>query len=115
MLRRNLPARLAAGLAATALALAPGIASADEGDGAVCETQEVVVTGKSVPVMMEPSVDGSRLFTASKGEFFACSAVEVGGVHNECGADKSEVWMILTDYERFDAYIPSHCVADVFR
>lgn len=107
---------LFAGVAAAALVLATaGTAAADSGDGAVCETQEVTVTGRSVPVMLEPSVDGPRLFTAAKGEFFACSAVKVGGEHNECGAEKSEVWVILTDFDRFDAYVPSHCVADVFR
>ncbi|ADD41737.1 hypothetical protein [Stackebrandtia nassauensis] len=116
MLRRKLPAGLVTGFAAASLVLASaGVASADEGDGAVCETQEVVVKGRSVPVMLEPSVDAPRLYTASKGEFHKCSAVKVGGEHNECGASKSNVWVILTDYKRFDTYIPSHCVADVFR
>lgn len=113
---RKLPAGLFTGFAAVSLVLASATAAvADEGDGAVCETQEVTVTGKSVPVMLEPSVEGSRLFTAAKGEFFTCSAVKVGGEHNECGADSSDVWVILTDFDRFDAYVPSHCVADVFR
>lgn len=107
--------RLLAGVVAVGLASAPGVAVAEDGDSAVCETQEVTVTGKNIPVMAEPSLESSRLFTAAKGEFFTCSAVKIGAEHSQCGAKGSEVWIILTDFERFDAYVPSHCVADVFR
>ncbi|MGH8792824.1 MAG: hypothetical protein ACRDXX_09270 [Stackebrandtia sp.] len=93
-----------------------GRADAAEGfDSAVCETHDVqVVKGHDVEVRAEPDLNAPRLFTAEGGDFYRCSAVTVGGVHSECDADESEVWLVITDFARFDVYAPSSCLVDIW-
>ncbi|HZE41359.1 MAG TPA: hypothetical protein VE172_21375 [Stackebrandtia sp.] len=109
--------RIALASAATVAATlaATGTASAEEPNAATCETKEVTVTGTDVPVMLQPAADAPRLFVAKHGEFFTCSEAKKGGEHSDCGASDSTAWITITDLKRFDAYIPSSCLADVHR
>lgn len=101
----------------TAVAAAPAHAAVDEtadAGSAVCESHQVRVRAP-VEVKAEPDVAATTLFTAQYEEHFTCTAVTVGGEHSRCGASGSEVWLVITDFERFDVYAPSSCLADVRR
>ncbi|GAA4900046.1 hypothetical protein GCM10023223_14150 [Stackebrandtia albiflava] len=88
--------------------------TADSDDGAVCETRHVEVDEATADVRTAPEPTAQVLFTASRGERFRCGAVTMGGAHSLCGADGYEVWMVITDYERFDLYLPTSCLTDVW-
>lgn len=111
-LRRSITVGVA--VAALAASAASPVYGAETADGAVCETHDVVVKAATVQINLEPELSAEVLFTAAEGEFFTCSAVTMGGRHSQCGAVDSQVWVVLTDFERFDAYVPSSCVADVW-
>jgi hypothetical protein len=96
----------------TAAAAITGSAYAATEDEATCATETVTVSAKTAPVMLHPAMDAAQLFTADTGDTFECRTVRIGGKHDECGADQGNTWIILTEFDRFDAYIPASCVAD---
>lgn len=120
-MRNILRAVVVAVVAAGAVAVAAGTASAEViGDeSAICDTSSIIQTDDRVDLKSRPSASADTIGSSYEGGRYTCSSVEAGGEHDACGSHDSPSWIVIDIYyddadNHVTAFAPSSCFRDVY-